>query len=216
MARPSAGVASHGQAPWRGGRHGLAPTRGRRTMATTPYKGATGCGQPAVMTACNATPARATAPTAGAVVPWQGDLGGSSCVHRSLHWMKALVINIWGLYTTEEEVQRRVFRVCASKLVSDESLGHQHMGGYVPPREKSDCKYQEPDKSEDKAEYANVATKKAKEIRIDTSPATRWRRPCMRVTVCLSIDQGELLGGYSGVEAGGRKGRGSDDESSGA
>ncbi|RRT34059.1 hypothetical protein B296_00049912 [Ensete ventricosum] len=38
----------------------------------------------------------------------------------------------------------------------------------------------------------------------------------MRVAVCLSIDQGELLGGYSGVEAGGRKGRGSDDESSGA
>ncbi|RWV79993.1 hypothetical protein GW17_00058795 [Ensete ventricosum] len=38
----------------------------------------------------------------------------------------------------------------------------------------------------------------------------------MRVDVCLSIDQGELLGGYNGVEAGGQKGRGSDDESSGA
>ncbi|RWW38267.1 hypothetical protein BHE74_00056566 [Ensete ventricosum] len=38
----------------------------------------------------------------------------------------------------------------------------------------------------------------------------------MRVVVCLSIDQGELLGGHSGVEAGGRKGRGSNDESSGA
>ncbi|RWW48811.1 hypothetical protein BHE74_00045070 [Ensete ventricosum] len=38
----------------------------------------------------------------------------------------------------------------------------------------------------------------------------------MRVAVCLYIDQGELLGGHSGVEAGGRKGRGSDDESSGA
>ncbi|RZS28400.1 hypothetical protein BHM03_00062025 [Ensete ventricosum] len=38
----------------------------------------------------------------------------------------------------------------------------------------------------------------------------------MRVTVCLSINKGELLGGHSGVEAGGRKGRGSDDESSGA
>ncbi|RWV84828.1 hypothetical protein GW17_00053433 [Ensete ventricosum] len=36
------------------------------------------------------------------------------------------------------------------------------------------------------------------------------------VTVCLSINQEELLGGHSGVEAGGRKGRGSDDESSGA
>ncbi|RWW02237.1 hypothetical protein GW17_00034683 [Ensete ventricosum] len=38
----------------------------------------------------------------------------------------------------------------------------------------------------------------------------------MRVVVCLSIDQGELLGGHSGVEVGGRKGRGSGDESSGA
>ncbi|RZS05573.1 hypothetical protein BHM03_00036102 [Ensete ventricosum] len=52
--------------------------------------------------------------------------------------------------------------------------------------------------------------------RISASPATRWRRPRMRVAVCLFIDQGELLGGHSGVEAGGRKGRGSDDESSGA
>ncbi|RRT35758.1 hypothetical protein B296_00013546 [Ensete ventricosum] len=48
------------------------------------------------------------------------------------------------------------------------------------------------------------------------SPTTRWRRPCMRVAVYLSIDQRELLGGHSGVEAGGQKGRGSDDESSGA
>ncbi|RRT35328.1 hypothetical protein B296_00019194 [Ensete ventricosum] len=59
-------------------------------------------------------------------------------------------------------------------------------------------------------------TEEAKENRIGTSPAIRWRRPCLRVTVYLSIDHGELLGGYSGVEAGGRKRRGSDDESSGA
>ncbi|RWV86190.1 hypothetical protein GW17_00051941 [Ensete ventricosum] len=38
----------------------------------------------------------------------------------------------------------------------------------------------------------------------------------MGVVVCLSINQGELLGEYRGVEAGGRKRRGSDDESSGA
>ncbi|RRT77292.1 hypothetical protein B296_00008808 [Ensete ventricosum] len=38
----------------------------------------------------------------------------------------------------------------------------------------------------------------------------------MRVTVCLSIDQRELLEEHKGVEAGGRKGRGSDDESGGA
>ncbi|RRT34957.1 hypothetical protein B296_00053873 [Ensete ventricosum] len=71
----------------------------------------------------------------------------------------------------------------------------------------------EPDKLEDKAEYANVATKEAKDNKIGTSPATRRQRPYMRVTVCLSIDQGGLLGGHSGVEVGGRKGRGSDDES---
>ncbi|RRT61474.1 hypothetical protein B296_00017325 [Ensete ventricosum] len=46
----------------------------------------------------------------------------------------------------------------------------------------------------------------AKENRIDASPATRWRRPCMRVTVWLSIDQGKLLGEHRGVEAGGRRG----------
>ncbi|RZR97433.1 hypothetical protein BHM03_00026617 [Ensete ventricosum] len=53
------------------------------------------------------------------------------------------------------------------------------------------------------------------ENKIDASPATRCRRPCIRVAVCLSIDQGELLGGHSGVKASGRKGRGSDDESGG-
>ncbi|RRT68013.1 hypothetical protein B296_00006913 [Ensete ventricosum] len=38
----------------------------------------------------------------------------------------------------------------------------------------------------------------------------------MGVVVYLSINQGELLGEYKGVEASGRKGRGSDGESSGA
>ncbi|RWV86356.1 hypothetical protein GW17_00051764, partial [Ensete ventricosum] len=59
-------------------------------------------------------------------------------------------------------------------------------------------------------------TNSSEENRIGASPATRWRRPCIRVTICLSIDQGELLGGHSGVEVGGRKGQGSNDESSGA
>ncbi|RRT35313.1 hypothetical protein B296_00056147, partial [Ensete ventricosum] len=54
------------------------------------------------------------------------------------------------------------------------------------------------------------------ENRIDASPVARGQRPCMRVVVCLSIGQEELLGGHNGVEAGGRKGRGSDDKSSGA
>ncbi|RWW54157.1 hypothetical protein BHE74_00039277 [Ensete ventricosum] len=38
---------------------------------------------------------------------------------------------------------------------------------------------------------------------------------CMRFTVCLSIDHGELPGEHKCVEAGCRKGRGSDEESSG-
>ncbi|RRT37749.1 hypothetical protein B296_00032989 [Ensete ventricosum] len=54
------------------------------------------------------------------------------------------------------------------------------------------------------------------ENRISVSPATRWQRPCMGVAICISIDQGELLGGHNGVEAGDRKGRGRDDESNGA
>ncbi|RWV93763.1 hypothetical protein GW17_00043756 [Ensete ventricosum] len=65
----------------------------------------------------------------------------------------------------------------------------------------------EPDKSEDKTKYANIATKEAKENIIGASPATGSQRPCMGVTVCLSIDQGELLGKHRGVEADGRKGR---------
>ena len=35
----------------------------------------------------------------------------------------------------------------------------------------------------------------------------------MRVAIRLSINQGELFGEHIGVEAGGRKGRGTDDES---
>ncbi|RWV80613.1 hypothetical protein GW17_00058084 [Ensete ventricosum] len=94
---------------------------------------------------------------------------GGDMVQRIV--MKALVISIWGLCTTEGEVRLQ-----------------------VPWRG---------------LDYT-------KENRIGVSPTTRWRRPCMRVVVCLSIDKGELLGGHSGVEADGRKGRGSDDESSGA
>ncbi|RWV81480.1 hypothetical protein GW17_00057099 [Ensete ventricosum] len=67
---------------------------------------------------------------------WYRRGGSFVCVHRSLHEMKALVVSIWGLCTTEGEVRLQ-----------------------VPVR--------------------------------------------------------ELLGGHSSVEAGGRKGRGSDDESSG-
>ncbi|RRT33772.1 hypothetical protein B296_00057103 [Ensete ventricosum] len=74
----------------------------------------------------------------------------------------------------------------------------------------------EPGKSENKAEQANVAPKEAKENKIGASSAIGWQRPCMRVAVCLSIDQAKLLREHSGVEASNRKGQGSDDESRGA
>ncbi|RRT79442.1 hypothetical protein B296_00001590 [Ensete ventricosum] len=53
------------------------------------------------------------------------------------------------------------------------------------------------------------------ENRIGANSAIRWQRSCMRVAVYLFIDQGELLG-HSSVKASGRKGQGSDNESSGA
>ncbi|RWW27166.1 hypothetical protein GW17_00008413 [Ensete ventricosum] len=49
----------------------------------------------------------------------------------------------------------------------------------------------EPDKSEDKAEYANVATKEAKENLIGAIPATRWWRPCMRVRESIGRKEAE-------------------------
>ncbi|RZR92109.1 hypothetical protein BHM03_00020359 [Ensete ventricosum] len=66
------------------------------------------------------------------------------------------------------------------------------------------------------AESRNIASAFTGENKIDASPAIRWRRPCMRVAVCLSIDQEKLLREHGDVEAGGRKGRGSDNESRGA
>ncbi|RWV96869.1 hypothetical protein GW17_00040381 [Ensete ventricosum] len=59
-------------------------------------------------------------------------------------------------------------------------------------------------------------TSVGEENKIDASPAIRWRRPCMRVAICLSIDQEKLLREHGDVEAGDRKGRGSDNESRGA
>ncbi|RZS25479.1 hypothetical protein BHM03_00058687 [Ensete ventricosum] len=91
--------------------------------------------------------------------------------------------------------QRRVFRVYASKLASDESLGRQHMGAVYHRGSSQIVSTREQNRRE---------------------PCNKMARPCMRVAVCLSIDQGELLGGHNSVKVGGRKGRGSDDESSGA
>ncbi|RZS26769.1 hypothetical protein BHM03_00060160 [Ensete ventricosum] len=84
-------------------------------------------------------------------------------------------------------VRRQVFRVCASKLASDESLGHQHMRA-VYHRGRS--------------QIASTSESYGEDLIIQ-SPTSQRTRP-------------KLLGGHNGVEAGGRKGRGSDDESSGA
>ncbi|RWV96678.1 hypothetical protein GW17_00040591 [Ensete ventricosum] len=142
-------------------------------------------------------------------------------------------------------VRRQVFRVCASKLASDESLGRQHMGAVYHQGSSQIASTSESHGGEliilrydqsswrvgllqrshslkgarqvrEQSRVSERCYQGIKENRIGVSPTTRWRRPCMRVAVCLSIDQRELLGGHNGVETGGRKERGSDDESSGA
>ncbi|RRT48847.1 hypothetical protein B296_00040814 [Ensete ventricosum] len=52
------------------------------------------------------------------------------------------------------------------------------------------------DKSEDKVELANAATKEAKENRISMSLATRWQRPCMGVTATDSRVMGSAVPWY--------------------
>ncbi|RZR82431.1 hypothetical protein BHM03_00008825 [Ensete ventricosum] len=122
--------------------------------------------------------------------------------------------------------------VCASKLALDESLSHQHMRvvyhrGRSPSASTSEShgEGRDPGAVGSSTSVNNITARRAVDSRgechgtaeniISASPATIWQRPYMRVAVCLSIDQGGLLGGHSGVEAGGQKGQGSD-ESSGA
>ncbi|RRT36311.1 hypothetical protein B296_00044066 [Ensete ventricosum] len=127
-------------------------------------------------------------------------IGGSSvCAHRILHWMKALVMSIWGLCTTEGEFRVQVPTSPIGGLNHTEVCMIGAAGEW-------DCsnayiRLREPDKSEDKVEQANVAIKKAKENKINVNPATRWWRACMRVVVYLSIDQGKLLRKHRRVEA---------------
>ncbi|RWW47023.1 hypothetical protein BHE74_00047025 [Ensete ventricosum] len=103
--------------------------------------------------------------------------------------------------------QRWVFRVCASKLASYESLGHQHMGA-VYHRGKS--------------QIAITNKSHGGDLIIQKYDQRGWRVGLLQCSHSLKGAQqvrgqgrGELLGGH-GVEASGRKGRGSDDESSGA
>ncbi|RRT35655.1 hypothetical protein B296_00014458 [Ensete ventricosum] len=160
-------------------------------------------------TECKVTDSRAM----GLTAPWYHRVGGKgdgeddiipkAKDHGGIVYGNATQVIL--SLTGQDHAERQVFCMCASKLASDESLGHQHMG-VVYHRERN----QITSTSESHGGGLNFI----KENRIGVSPVTRWRRPCMRVTVCLSIDQGELLGRHSSVEAGGRKGRGSEDESS--
>ncbi|RWW24537.1 hypothetical protein GW17_00011174 [Ensete ventricosum] len=92
---------------------------------------------------------------------WYRRGGSSVCAHRSLHQMKALVISMWGLCTIDGMIRVARELDCFSAHIL----------------------LREPDKSEDKAEKVKVAIKEAKENKIGTSPAIRWRRPYMRVVV---------------------------------
>ncbi|RZS01044.1 hypothetical protein BHM03_00030840 [Ensete ventricosum] len=139
---------------------------------------------------------------------------------------------------------RRVFRMCASNLASDESLVISICGLctnegefilQVPVNLMGDLIIQRYDRSNWRVGLLQYlyslkgarqvkgqdrvnehGYQEAKENRMSTSPVTRWRRPYMKVAVCLYIDKGKLLIEHTGVEAGGRKGRESDDESRGA
>ncbi|RRT48844.1 hypothetical protein B296_00048050 [Ensete ventricosum] len=93
--------------------------------------------------------------------------------------------------------------------VDAEGVTREWVGEGELPKERTQSEVTE-------ALRSNVATKEAKKNRIDVSPATGWRRSCMGVTACLSMDQGKLLKEHRGIEAGSRKRRGSDDESRGA
>ncbi|RWW42999.1 hypothetical protein BHE74_00051377 [Ensete ventricosum] len=59
----------------------------------------------------------------------------------------------------------------------------------------------------------SVDIKESMENKVDMSPTIEWQRPCMGVAVCLSINQGELLEEYKGVEVGSRKRGGTSVES---
>ncbi|RWV88809.1 hypothetical protein GW17_00049076 [Ensete ventricosum] len=92
--------------------------------------------------------------------------------------------------------QRRVF-MRASELALDESLSHQHMGAvYHRGRSPSASTNESHGGGRDHVNDQEL-------LGAPLRPASQRTKP-------------KLLGGYGGVEAGGRKGRGSDAESSGA
>ncbi|RRT59775.1 hypothetical protein B296_00014360 [Ensete ventricosum] len=99
---------------------------------------------------------------------------------------------------------KRVF-VCASELALDENLSHQHKGT-VYHRGRSLSASTSMIRAAGELDYFSA------HIRLREPGKSKDKVDA----VYLSIDQGELLGGHNGVEAGGRKGRGSDDESRGA
>ncbi|RRT33428.1 hypothetical protein B296_00053727 [Ensete ventricosum] len=103
--------------------------------------------------------------------------------------------------------QRRLFRVRAPKLASDESLGHQNIGAMY---------------HRGRSQIASISESHGGDLIIQRYDWSGWRAGLLQCSHSLKgawqvrgQGRGELLGGHIGVEAGGRKGRGSDDESSG-
>ncbi|RWW36039.1 hypothetical protein BHE74_00058961 [Ensete ventricosum] len=107
--------------------------------------------------------------------------------------------------TLEEYATRRVF-VCALELALDESLSHQHMGAVYhrgrSPNESLGRQHMGAVYHRGSSQIASTSESHGGDL-IIVSPTSQRTKP-------------KLLGGHSGVKAGGRKGRGSDDESSGA
>ncbi|RZR74091.1 hypothetical protein BHM03_00032063 [Ensete ventricosum] len=100
----------------------------------------------------------------------------------------------------QRRVSRRVFRVGASKLALDESLGHQHMGA-VYHRGRS--------------QIASTSESYGGDLIIQGMIGAAGELDCFSAHIRLR-EPDKSDDKANGVEAGGRKGRGSDNESSGA
>ncbi|RWW42915.1 hypothetical protein BHE74_00051481 [Ensete ventricosum] len=95
--------------------------------------------------------------------------------------------------------QRRVFRVCILKLASDESLGHQHMGAVYHRGRSRIVRTSEPHGGD---------------LIIQRYDRSDWRVGLLQCS--HSLKGAQQVKGQGRVSERGRKGRGSDDESSGA
>ncbi|RWW55555.1 hypothetical protein BHE74_00037796 [Ensete ventricosum] len=97
-------------------------------------------------------------------------------------------------------VKRQVFHMCTLKLVSDKGLGHQHMGVVYHRR---------------RSQIISTSESHGGDLIIQGMIGAARELDCFSAHIHLR-ELGKSEDKTDGVEAGGRKRRGSDDESSGA